>query len=103
VPAGAGAGAGWNGFAACGGGRAGAFRRNAGRSHASVTQSLLTSDTSRLKEVRGGASPVGRGKLRSGCGLGVEFLRGQGQHPDDRRCAHGHKFGAAGNPVSEGG
>jgi hypothetical protein len=49
--------AGRNGFAACGSGRAGAFRRNAGRSHASVTQSLLRSDTSRLKDVRGGASP----------------------------------------------
>jgi hypothetical protein len=56
-PAGAGAGVGRNGFAACGGGRAGAFRRNAGRLHALVTQSLLTSDTSRLKDVRGGASP----------------------------------------------
>jgi hypothetical protein len=50
-------GVGRNGFAMCGDGRAGAFRRNAGRSHASVTQSLLTSDTSRLKDVRGGASP----------------------------------------------
>jgi hypothetical protein len=56
-PEGAGVGLGRCGFAACGGGRAGAFRRNAGRSHASVTQSLLTSDTSRLKDVQGGASP----------------------------------------------
>jgi hypothetical protein len=50
-------GVGRNGFAVCGGGRAVAFRMNAGRSHASVTQSLLTSDTSRLKDVWGGASP----------------------------------------------
>jgi hypothetical protein len=56
-PEGAGVGLGRYGFAACGGERAGAFWRNGGRSHASVTQSLLTPDTSRLKDVQGGASP----------------------------------------------
>jgi hypothetical protein len=52
---------------------------------------------------RGLALGVGRGKLRRGGGLGAEFLRGHGEHPDDRRCAHGLKFWAAGNPVSKGG
>jgi hypothetical protein len=98
-PEGAGAGVGRNGFAACGGGRAGAFRRNAGRSHASVTQSLLTSDTSRLKDVRGGASPWASA-VANCAGVAASA---QNSCVDDRRGAHGHKFWAAGNPASKGG